>query len=138
MSGRYCELKVAICLGFLVDASITVRRRLYRPATQVAIRIAEIAKAPIDNDPMITREILKKNAARGSLARSWSPRSAVGARRTWLKYVKACLIGRVPPRGLKILEIVRGRQGASVCVYLTWRPPLCSYSCHRGGERGTA
>ena len=119
MSGRYCELKVAICLGFLVDASITVRRRLYRPATQAAIRIAETAKAPIDNDPTITREALKKNAARGSLARSWSPRSAVGARRTRLKYVSACLIGRAPPRGLKILEAIRKRHQHAEHMYIS-------------------
>ena len=125
MSGRYCELKVAICLGFPVDASITVRRRLYRPATQVVIRMAETAMAPIDNDPTITREILKKNASRGSFARSWSPRSAVGARRTWLKYVNACLIGRAPPRGLRILELVRGRQGAKcVCISHLETTPL--------------
>ena len=107
MSGRYCELKVAICLGFPVDASMIVRRRLYRPATQVTIRIEDVAKAPIDNDPTITREMLKKNALRRSFARRWSPRRAVGARRTRLKYVNACLTGRAPPRGLKILGVVR-------------------------------
>ena len=137
MSGRYCELKVAICLGVPVEASITVRRRLYRPATQAAIRIAETAKAPIDNDPTMTREILKKNALRRSFARRWSPRSAVGARRTRLKYVNACLIGRVPPRGLKILRIVRYRCQHARDRSHTLKSHPCAYLLRHGRERGT-
>jgi len=78
-----------IGLGSLVEASMTLRLKLYFPTMKVTARKQGRHAAAIDSVPTTTLEMVWKNSARGSFARHGVVSNAVGESRTWLKYVRA-------------------------------------------------
>jgi len=89
ITGMYWVLKLMMGLGSPVEASVTVRLKLYFPAMYAVMRRVGRRTPARDIEPTITLQMSWKNSALRSSARSSVVSSAVDGSRTWLKRVRA-------------------------------------------------